>query len=514
MLGFLKRRKQPPAGPPLPPARNGSPPPFPHGRQLPGGGEISQQAIFYLNATLSVLKREKVRLATQQVVHGRPARGARFLEIPVFLDREMVGSMSMQRALKQDTLRAIRAAAQVDAVNAWQQRNAIVYQYQLARAYWKFYQRADLPSPDGIGLGVGRSLVPFQLNDQNTLVAGETRSGKSITIESILFAIMQSHTPAEVGLVLIDPNQTFGIRKDGLRATEVGRFTNAAHLLRPVAHNYPQIDAAINYVYGQWKHRSQNGIQDAPGIVLVIDELMSEAVIGDRESGSYHAAHLEKLGQIASQGIKNNIFLVVGAQDPRIGTTSKLFMRNLGLRFIGRVTDGDASRALAGQSDVNAHLLTGNGDFIRVGKDAVSDGANTQHTRFQVAEPTRRDFDRLERQAVVETPVEPEAIITPPPVSPDEVDGDLSGFNPELLLPLPPGAEQMADCVDMKTLAIYFYEKQLTIPAAREKYGLIRRLHTLHREAAAELVEEINWLRAGNPSRSRWYREMLNGEER
>jgi len=171
---------------------------------------------------------------------------------------------------------------------------------------------------------------------------------------------------------------------------------------------------------------------------------------------------------------------------------------------------------------VNAHLLTGNGDFIRVGKDAVGDGANTQHTRFQVAEPTRQDFDRLERQPVVETPVKPEAIITPPPAAVpdtfqppawDEADGDLSVLNPDLLLSSQPDAEHIAECVDMKTLAIYFYEKKLTIPAAREKYGLIRRLHTLHRDAAAELVEEINWLQAGNPSRSRWYLDMLNAEE-
>jgi hypothetical protein len=510
MAGFLarfRRKKQPP--PSAPPGHQPHSPVTPTGLHPPGG-VVSRQALFYLNATLSVLDREQVRLATQQVVHGRPARGARFLEIPIFLDREMVHSISMRRALKQDTLRAIQAAARVDAVNAWQQRNAIVYQYQLARMHWKFYRRTDLPSPDGIGLGVGRSLVPFQLSDQNTLVAGETRSGKSVTIESILFAIMQSHPPGEVGLVLVDPNQTFGLRKDGLKLREVGRFTNVAHLLRPVACSDEQIAAAINFVYGEWKKRAGNGIQDAPGIVLVIDELMSEAVIGDKGSNSHRPDHLKKLSQLASQGIKNNIFLVVGAQDPRVSTTSGLFMRNLTQRFIGRVTDGDASRALAGQADVNAHLLTGNGDFVRVGKNN-QDG---QHLRFQVAEPTQADFNRLERQPVVGTPVGPEEIIDPPPVEPDvspawdEADGDLSALNPDLLLASQPDAEPPVDCVDIKTLAIYFYEKRLTIPAARGKYGLIRRLHTLHRDAAAELVDEINWLRAGNPSRSPYYLEL------
>jgi hypothetical protein len=506
MLRFLRRFRQPPhpipAGRPPSPAaaRNGNGAAATRSSKPSTRPAISEQGIFYLNATLSVLQRERVRLATRQVVHGRPARGARFLEIPIYLDREMVRSLSMQHALKDSTLRAIRAVAGVDAVNAWQQRNAIVYQYQLAHQFWKFYKRTDLPSPDGIGLGVGRSLVPFQLNNRHTLVAGETRSGKSVTIESILFAIMQSHRPDEVGLVLIDPNQTFGIRKDGLSAGEVGRFTNAAHLLRPVAHSYEQIDDAINYVYGEWKRRTRNGIQDAPGIVLVIDELMSEAVIGDRESGSHHAEHLEKLTQLASQGIKNNIFLVVGAQDPRVSNTSGLFMRNLGLRFIGQVTDGAASRALAGQSGVNAHLLTGNGDFVRVGK-----GNGDQHTRFQVAEPTRADFNRLERRPVRATPVAPAEIINPPPPEPDEVDATLLFPDDEEA----PEADEVEVCVDALTLAIYFHEKQLSVRQARARYGIVRRAHQEVRQFARDLEAEVKSLRAGNPPNSPYYQKLL-----
>ncbi|MCP4284425.1 MAG: hypothetical protein GY792_08245, partial [Gammaproteobacteria bacterium] len=209
---------------------------------------------------------------------------------------------------------------------------------------------------------------------------------------SILFALMGSYAQNEMGLVIVDPNQTMGIRKDGLRAIEVGSLTNAAHLLRPIAYNHRQIEEAINYVYQQWRQRMSNGIQDAPAIVLVIDELISEAVVGDKESGTHNEGHLAKLSQLASQGIKNNIFLIVGAQDPKIGNTSALLMRNLGLRFIGHVTDQTASRVLAGRGGVNAHLLTGSGDFVQVTEDS--------QLRFQVAEPTPGDFDRLVRRPV------------------------------------------------------------------------------------------------------------------
>ncbi|MEM7343227.1 MAG: FtsK/SpoIIIE domain-containing protein [Chloroflexota bacterium] len=462
---------------------------------------IKVQAMLYLDATLAVLKREGVPLATP--VHGKPARGARFVEIPVHLDRRRVGPMAMRKIFNSGTITAIQAAAQVDGLNIWQERNAIVYQYQLDKALWRYYKRTDLPSSDGIGLGVGRRLIPFVLDDKNTLVAGETRSGKSVTIESILFALMSTYTQAEMGLIIIDPNQTMGIRKVGLKATEVGSFTNAAHLLRPVAYNRQQIEEAIDYVYQEWKHRMQNGIQDAPAIVLVIDELMSDMVIGDKEARSHNEEHLAKMSQLASQGIKNNIFLVIGAQDPKVGNTSGLLMRNLGLRFIGHVTDDNASRTLAGRSGVNAHLLTGNGDFVQVSDDTL--------LRFQVAEPTRDDFDRLERRAVQGEPVRRVDIINVPEHHPEADEADL---DPTLLIsPEMDSGGRKEVCVDPQTLALYFYEKKLSIGEARERYGILRKIHTQHRDFALALTNEIKLLQSGHRSQSPYYLKKLNDEE-
>jgi hypothetical protein len=399
----------------------------------------------------------------------------------------------MRKVLSAGTLSAIQAAAGVEAVNAWQTRSAIIYQYQLDAPLWEYYKRTDLPSPTGIGLGVGHRAVEFCLEAKNTLVAGETRSGKSVTIESILFAIMASHRADEVGLVIIDPNRTMGVRKEGLKAVEVGSFTNAAHLLRPIASTPQQVQEAIDYVYAEWKRRMRRGSQAGPGLVLVIDELMSEAVIGDKESRSQNEEHLAKLSQLASQGIKNNIFLVVGAQDPKIGNTSGLLMRNLGLRYIGHVTDATASRVLAGREGVNAHLLTEAGDFIEV---------NGGLTRFQVAEPTRIDFDRLERRPVTAEPVEPVEMITPPPACDDEEE-DEAIFDPALLLPDAGAAGgRPAIELDMRTLAIYFHERKLSISQAAQKYGLTRTVHELHRDAARVLMEEVTWLQTGHPSRS------------
>jgi hypothetical protein len=236
---------------------------------------------------------------------------------------------------------------------------------------------------------------------------------------------------------------------------------------------------------------------------------MSEAVVGDKEAGSYNQEHLQKLTQLASQGIKNNVFLVVGAQDPRVGNTTGLFMRSLGLRYIGHVTDADASRALAGRGGVNAHMLTGNGDFVQVNKDS--------QLRFQVAEPGRADFDRLERRPLREEPVEPVEIITPPPVENADDDNEPTPLNASILFPEETVESDLTGrpevCVDALTLAIYFFEKQLSIRRARSEYGIGRETHKKHLDFARLLEEEVASLRAGCPARSPYYQKLLTEGE-
>ena len=65
--------------------------------------------------------------------------------------------------------------------------------------------------------------------------------------------------------------------------------------------------------------------------------------------------------------------------------------------------------------------------------------------------------------------------------------------------------------VDARTLAIYFYEKKLSIAQARQKYGIGRVIHTRHRDFALELLDEIKHLAAGNLSRSS-YAKKRTGE--
>jgi hypothetical protein len=137
-------------------------------------------------------------------------------------------------------------------------------------------------------------------------------------------------------------------------------------------------------------------------------------------------------------------------------------------------------------------LLTESGDFVEIAGPTLA--------RFQVAEPTRQDFERLERRPVPAVPVEPVALLEVPDPWPEPAEPE---FDESLLTP--PERDVGGNStipIDMRTLAIYFYEQKLSIAQDDQKYGLKRRVHERHRAAALELVDGIEWLQAGYASRS------------
>lgn len=488
-----------------------------------GSGTVSSQDLTrgitmqYLMGTLAVLKNENIPLA--KPVNGTPARGAKFVEIPFNLDRDRIGPRAMRSLTSLATLEAIQVAARVNAVIARQEQDQIIFQYQLDSRYWQKYTRADLSKPDGIGLGVGRRLVPLRL-DSHIMVGGMTRSGKSVTVETAIFSIMAAYSPEQAGAVLVDPHYTFGIRKLGLETNKIGEFTNAAHLLRPVAHTSEQIGQAIDFVYAEWKYRKANNIQDAPAIILVIDELLDEAVLGEQVGSRYtHEGRLRKLTQLASGGLKNNVFLIIGAQDPKISNTDAMLMRNLGRRYIGRCADGAASRNMTGRDDAGANFLTEKGDFLEIGPDAEDGSHFRVRSRFQVAEPTRADFDRLVRRPIEARPVVQNANLIEVDDNTSSQDGNgaldiLAVIEEEMTAVVNRGGRPEVQ-FDPYTLALYLlYRDQLSMNAAANNYGILRRTHEKHRGWAYDVIEEVNRLKEGLPPRSIYYQKWLEKRQK
>lgn len=394
-------------------------------------------------------------LFAQQGLAGKLAtaqRGARHLSLGIRLN----DPTRLDSALKLAEPLALSAAAQ--AVMAQREAGLVVYQFELPQAFWQFYTRADLPNQEAIGLAEQRRPVIFSLDPPHALFAGTTGSGKSEAVKSALVALLATNEPGALALGIIDPNGDYG------------DFYSAAHLALPIEREPENFERTLKFFAAELKHRKEENIRDGQPIVIVIDEAHEILPLGQNLA----------LVQMLAQGRKYNIHLIIATQKPLHADLPKI-LDNLDNRFVGKVTDAKMSATATGQAGLQAHRLTGKGDFLHV------TGALAQ--RFQVAQATHRDFERLPRG---ETP-------EPPPVE----QGPILPALPEAQGPGRPPVE-----LDARILAHYFFHgpPNITHRMAREMFGLARTGHTLHRDFCIAFAQEYLKLR-----RARLQQPLLKG---
>jgi len=366
----------------------------------------------------------------------RATRGARHLSFGVRLSDPATLDKALHLA------EPVALASRSKAVLAYRQTGLVMYQYQLATLYWESYSRADVTGL-GVGLGEMRRQIDFKFEESapHTLVAGTTGSGKTEAEKSILLALTETYTPAQMKLVLIDPHG------------EYSSFANVAHLATPVATDQEAIDRALLFANQEFERRRARGIDKAlPRLTVVIDE--GDEVLQKNE---------QRLGIVRNlvNGRKFKINVILGSLKPTHRDLPAI-LDKLQNRFVGLVTDATMSVRLTGQAGLEAHKLTGQGDFLHI------IGPNVD--RFQVAMATEADYGRLERAEIVAPDIEDVA----PPELPESRPGRPAN---ELQPPI---------------LAQYLVpERVLTVRQARSDLNLSYGQHVLHRNFAADLLAEL-----------------------
>lgn len=212
-----------------------------------------------------------------------------------------------------------------------------------------------------IGKDISGSPIVSNLDKMpHLLVAGQTGSGKSVMINTILTSLLYRNSPADLKLILVDPKQV-----------ELKPYDEIPHLLTPVITEPEKCISALKWAVAEMERRykalADTGKRDIAGyndlkkeegmpyIVIVIDELADLMMMAARDVEAL-------IVRIAQKARAVGIHLVLATQRPSVDVITGLIKANVPARIAFKTTSQVDSRTIIDQ--VGAEKLLGQGDML------------------------------------------------------------------------------------------------------------------------------------------------------
>ncbi|HZL08130.1 MAG TPA: DNA translocase FtsK 4TM domain-containing protein [Candidatus Dormibacteraeota bacterium] len=206
----------------------------------------------------------------------------------------------------------------------------------------------------------GTPIVADLAKMPHILVAGQTGSGKSVMINTILTSLLYRNSPADLKLILVDPKQV-----------ELKPYDEIPHLLTPVITEPEKCISALKWAVAEMERRYRalaevnkrdiRGYNDLkkeegmPYIVIVIDELADLMMMAARDVEAL-------VVRIAQKARAVGIHLVLATQRPSVDVITGLIKANVPARIAFKTTSQVDSRTIIDQ--VGAEKLLGQGDML------------------------------------------------------------------------------------------------------------------------------------------------------
>ncbi len=212
-----------------------------------------------------------------------------------------------------------------------------------------------------VGRDIAGKPVVGELNKMpHLLIAGQTGSGKSVMINSLLTSLLYKNSPSDMKLILVDPKQV-----------ELTPYNDIPHLLTPVITEPEKCISALKWAVSEMERRlktfSANGKRDIAGfnslkdqdampyIVIVIDELADLMMMAARDVEAL-------IVRIAQKARAAGIHLVLATQRPSVDVITGLIKANVPARIAFTVASQVDSRTII--DGVGAEKLLGMGDML------------------------------------------------------------------------------------------------------------------------------------------------------
>jgi S-DNA-T family DNA segregation ATPase FtsK/SpoIIIE len=194
----------------------------------------------------------------------------------------------------------------------------------------------------------GSEVVHDFCRNPHILIAGETGSGKSVMMHTIILTAVLPE--ADASMVLIDP-----------KMVEFSMYRNNSHLWCPVARGTEEslrtLQAVLAEVQRRYAVMEKRGIRktDAQPLYVFIDEL-ADLMYSSRKETERLIARIAALGRAC------NVHLIVATQTPRAAVVSGMIKANLGTKIVLATASALDSRVIMDEN--GAEMLEGRGDAI------------------------------------------------------------------------------------------------------------------------------------------------------
>lgn len=223
------------------------------------------------------------------------------------------------------------------------------------------WQNANSPLTFAVGKDIsGAPIIADLAKMPHVLVAGQTNSGKSVMINTILTSLLYRNSPSDLKLILVDPKHV-----------ELTPYNDVPHLLTEVITEPEKCISALKWAVAEMERRyrtmaeakcrdineynAQKKEEGMPYIVIVIDELADLMMVAARDVEAL-------IVRIAQKARAVGIHLVVATQRPSVDIITGLIKANVPARIAFTVNSQVDSRTIIDM--MGAEKLLGMGDML------------------------------------------------------------------------------------------------------------------------------------------------------
>lgn len=241
------------------------------------------------------------------------------------------------------------------------------------------------PLSFAIGKDISGQAVVGELSRMpHLLIAGQTGSGKSVMINTMLVSLLYHNSPSDMKVILVDPKQV-----------EMAPYEDIPHLLTPVITEPEKTISALKWAVNEMERRyrllAEHKVRDIrsynqkigmaghkisvadesgamqqhengamPYIVIVIDELADLMMVAARDVEAL-------IVRLAQKARAVGIHLVLATQRPSVDVITGLIKANIPARIAFTVASQIDSRTILDQ--IGAEKLLGQGDMLMLTAD-------------------------------------------------------------------------------------------------------------------------------------------------